>query len=353
MYVELTHVNKYYGSYHASRDINIGIEKGDVLALLGPSGSGKTTILRMIAGLEVPDSGTIMIHGTVVNSMAPRERGIGFLFQNYALFRYMTVYENIAFGLEMQGKKKGDIKNRVKELLNLIGLDGLENRYPSELSGGQKQRVAFARALAPNPKVLLLDEPFAAIDVKVKADLRNWLKETIKKIGITTIFVTHDQEEAVELSDYIVVTNQGRVEQMGTPQEIYGSPQTPFVAKFMGKSTEVTQYQSLRGFDSDEIGTSAIIRPECIKIYKKGTLRQYMSAAEDGIIERILFKGNHLELWVRIGDILIYGNADMDNNDFYVGELVDVLIYRLYVFNKDSTKVVENSKMNTDNLYYI
>lgn len=353
MYVELCNVNKYYGTYHASKDINISIEQGTVLALLGPSGSGKTTILRMIAGLEIPDSGDIKINGAVVNTLKPREREIGFLFQNYALFRYMTVFENIAFGLEMQGISKAEIKRRVIELLDLIGLRGLEKRYPSELSGGQKQRVAFARALAPRPKVLLLDEPFAAIDVKVKEELRSWLKETIKKIGITTIFVTHDQEEAVELADYIVVTKQGRVEQMGTPRDIYGAPKTPFVAQFMGKSTDIKMYHHLKGFNMDIQGDSAIIRPECVKIYKKGALRQYMSAAEEGIIERILFKGNHMELWVRIDEILIYSNASIDDEEFEVGELVDVLIYRLYVFNQNKTYVIENSKMNTDNLYYI
>ena len=353
MYVELCNVNKYYGTYHASKDINISIEQGTVLALLGPSGSGKTTILRMIAGLEIPDSGDIKINGAVVNTMKPRERGIGFLFQNYALFRYMTVFENIAFGLEMQGISKAEIKRRVTELLDLIGLRGLEKRYPSELSGGQKQRVAFARALAPRPNVLLLDEPFAAIDVKVKEELRSWLKETIKKIGITTIFVTHDQEEAVELADYIVVTKQGRVEQIGTPRDIYGAPKTPFVAQFMGKSTDIKMYHHLKGFNMDIQGDSAIIRPECVKIYKKGTLRQYMSAAEEGIIERILFKGNHMELWVRIDEILIYSNASIDDEEFKVGESVDVLIYRLYVFDQNKTYVIENSKMNTDNLYYI
>lgn len=353
MYVELCNVNKYYDTYHASKDINIGIEQGDVLALLGPSGSGKTTILRMIAGLETPDSGDIKINDTIVNTIAPRDRGIGFLFQNYALFRYMTVFENIAFGLEMQGLSKQDIKKRVTELLDLIGLSGLEKRHPSELSGGQKQRVAFARALAPRPNVLLLDEPFAAIDVKVKEELRSWLKETIKKVGITTIFVTHDQEEAVELADYIVVTNQGRVEQMGTSRDIYGAPQTPFVAQFMGKSTEVTSYRQLKGFETSIAGSSAIIRPESFKIYKKGSLKQYMSAAERGVIERILFKGNHMELWVRIGDIVTYSNADLDGMEFEVGEAVDVLIYRLYIFEHNMTHVVENSKMSTDNLYYI
>ena len=177
MYVELNHINKRFGNYQASDDVNFGIEKGKLIGLLGPSGSGKTTILRMIAGLEHPDSGEIQIDGKVVNDIPASKRGIGFVFQNYALFRYMTVYDNIAFGLKVQKVDKKTIAKRVSELIELIGLKGLEKRYPSQLSGGQRQRVAFARALAPNPQLLLLDEPFAAIDAKVRQELRSWLKE--------------------------------------------------------------------------------------------------------------------------------------------------------------------------------
>lgn len=204
MYVELKNINKTYGDYKASSDVNFGIEKGKLIGLLGPSGSGKTTILRMIAGLENPDSGEIIIDGEVVNNIPASKRGIGFVFQNYALFRYMTVFDNIAFGLKIQKKSKKYIKERVKELIKLIGLD---NRYPSQLSGGQRQRVAFARALAPNPHLLLLDEPFAAIDAKVRQELRSWLKEMIQKLGVTSIFVTHDQDEAIEVADEIIITN--------------------------------------------------------------------------------------------------------------------------------------------------
>ena len=177
MYVELKNINKTYGSYQASRNVNFGIEKGKLIGLLGPSGSGKTTILRMIAGLETPDSGEVIIDGKVVNDVPASQRGIGFVFQNYALFRYMTVYDNVAFGLKVQKADKKKIDARVRELIKLVGLEGLEKRYPSQLSGGQRQRVAFARALAPNPQVLLLDEPFAAIDAKIRQELRSWLKD--------------------------------------------------------------------------------------------------------------------------------------------------------------------------------
>ena len=233
MYLEMKNIYKTFDGFHASNDVNFSVEKGDLAALLGPSGSGKTTILRMIAGLDTPDSGDIIINNVRVSSLPGSKRGIGFVFQNYALFRYMTVADNIAFGLEVQKKSKSEIKERVEELLELISMQDLGKRYPHQLSGGQRQRVAFARALAPNPLLLLLDEPFAAIDAKVRRELRTWLKEMIGRVGITSIFVTHDQEEAMEVADTIIVTNQGRVEQIGTPEEICLHPQTDFVADFI------------------------------------------------------------------------------------------------------------------------
>lgn len=226
-------INKTFDGFHASRDVSFGIEKGHLAALLGPSGSGKTTILRMIAGLDRPDDGDILVEGKRINEIPGSRRGIGFVFQNYALFRYMTVEKNIAFGLEIQKKSKKEIKERVDELLELTSMKDLGKRYPHQLSGGQRQRVAFARALAPNPHLLLLDEPFAAIDAKVRRELRNWLKEMIGQVGVTNIFVTHDQEEAMEVADTIIVTNEGRVEQIGTPEEICLHPATAFVDEFI------------------------------------------------------------------------------------------------------------------------
>lgn len=233
MYVEMKHIDKTFDGFRASDDVSFGVEKGHLAALLGPSGSGKTTILRMIAGLDKPDSGDIIIDGVRVNDIPGSKRGIGFVFQNYALFRYMTVADNIAFGLEVQKKGKAEIKERVGELLKLISMEDLGKRYPHQLSGGQRQRVAFARALAPNPQLLLLDEPFAAIDAKVRRELRTWLRNMIEKVGITSIFVTHDQEEAMEVADTVIITNRGKVEQIGTPEDICLHPQTDFVADFI------------------------------------------------------------------------------------------------------------------------
>ena len=229
MYVEMKHINKTFDGFQASKDVSFGIEKGHLAALLGPSGSGKTTILRMIAGLDRPDSGDILIDGARVNDLPGSKRGIGFVFQNYALFRYMTVAENIAFGLKVQKRSKEEIRSTVERLLELISMKDLGKRYPHQLSGGQRQRVAFARALAPDPQLLLLDEPFAAIDAKVRRELRTWLKEMIDRVGVTSIFVTHDQEEAMEVADLVILTNQGRVEQIGSPEEICLHPQTDFV----------------------------------------------------------------------------------------------------------------------------
>lgn len=346
MYVELKNIDKNYGSYKASDNINIGIEKGKLVALLGPSGSGKTTILRMIAGLETPNAGDIIIDGNRVNDIAPSERGIGFVFQNYALFRYMTVYENLAFGLEIKKVPKKQIKERVSELIELTGLKGLEKRYPNQLSGGQRQRVAFARALAPNPSLLLLDEPFAAIDAKVRAELRSWLREMIHKVGITSIFVTHDQDEAVEVADEIIITNKGRIEQIATPIEIYKNPQTPFVAEFIGQSSKVEGYYNLRGFEKGSY-KGAIIRPEFVESFKSDNMKykDVIAYSEDGIIEDISFRGNCLEVKLRVGDILLTTKRSLERRPIQIGEKMHVIVYRLYAYDDERAYLLENKEL--------
>ena len=349
----MKNIYKRYGDFLASDNVSFGIEKGKLVALLGPSGSGKTTLLRMIAGLENPNSGDIFIDGKRVNDIPASKRGIGFVFQNYALFRYMTVFDNVAFGLELQKMPKKQIKERVKELLELTGLSGMEKRYPNQLSGGQRQRVAFARALAPNPQVLLLDEPFAAIDAKVRTELRSWLKEMVEKLGITSIFVTHDQDEAVEVADEIIITNHGTIEQMGTPVEIYKSPGTPFVAKFIGRSSVVEEYGKLKGFDQVEGADRAVIRPEFIKISKSGKLNQYISAAETGVVKDVVFRGNRIDITVDINGIEVVGERSLEKDLVSVGETVHVLIYRLYVFDEAQTYLLENKEMQEQDVFYI
>ncbi|MDY4078654.1 MAG: ABC transporter ATP-binding protein [Clostridium sp.] len=347
MYVELKNINKSFKDFKASNDVNFSIEEGKLIGLLGPSGSGKTTILRMIAGLETPDSGDIIIGGTRVNDIPAGKRGIGFVFQNYALFRHMTVFENIAFGLQVQKKDKKFIKTRVQELIELVGLKGFEKRYPHQLSGGQRQRVAFARALAPNPKLLLLDEPFAAIDAKVRKELRSWLKEMVEKLGITSIFVTHDQEEAVEVADEIIVTNRGRIEQKGTPIEIYKNPKTAFVAQFIGESTIIDNYSSLKGFDDIGDDSKAVIRPEFIQIGKNRDEISVPSAAEKGIVSSVSFRGNNIQIEVQVGENKLTGYRTLEDEPLEEGDEVLVLIHRIYVYNNKETKTLEN-KLKVD-----
>lgn len=342
MYVTVKHLNKSYGNFKASQEIDFQIEKGELVALLGPSGSGKTTILRMLAGLETPDTGDIYIDGKRVNDVPAGKREIGFLFQNYALFRHMSVYENIAFGLRVQKVNQKEIDVRVKELVELIGLKGLEKRYPHQLSGGQRQRVAFARAIAPRPQLLLLDEPFAAIDAKVRKELRNWLKEMVKQLNITSIFVTHDQDEAVEVADKIIVTNKGRVEQIGNPLIIYKSPKTAFVAQFIGESTLISDYGSLRGFGGTTADKEAVIRPEFVEITKLEEPIVSESAAELGIVKAINFKGNNMEIQVAVGDLEVIGYRSLEKRPVEIGEKVHALIHRLYLLDGEKTRVVEN-----------
>lgn len=354
MYVEMKNIVKKYGDFLASDHVSLGVEKGKLVALLGPSGSGKTTLLRMIAGLENPNEGDIYIDGKRVNDVPAAKRGIGFVFQNYALFRYMTVYDNVPFGLVLQKMPKKQIKERVTELLAMTGLSGMEKRYPNQLSGGQRQRVAFARALAPNPRVLLLDEPFAAIDAKVRTELRSWLKEMVVKLGITSIFVTHDQEEAVEVADEIIITNHGTIEQMGTPVEIYKSPVTPFVARFIGRSSVVEDYDKLKGFERIEHANQAVIRPEFVKISKSGKLDQYISAAETGVVTDVVFRGNRMDVTVDINGILVVGERSLEKDFVSVGETVHVLIYRLYIFDSKQTYLMENKEMQErEDVFYI
>lgn len=234
MSIELKNVSKSFGDFPAVQNISFTVKEGELVALLGPSGSGKTTVLRLIAGLETPDSGEILIGGKRVNNIPVQQRNIGFVFQSYALFRSMTVYENVAFGLKIKKWKKPDIDKRVKELLELLDLSGFEDRYPHQLSGGQRQRVAIARALAPKPNVLLLDEPFGAVDAKIRQELREWLVHLHHDLNVTTIFVTHDQEEAMEVASRIVIFSKGKLEQIGTPREVYETPANEFVARFIG-----------------------------------------------------------------------------------------------------------------------
>jgi len=238
MSIRIENVSKKFGVFEALHDVSLDIAPGELVALLGPSGSGKTTLLRVIAGLEIPDAGRVHVQGEDTTERNARDRGVGFVFQHYALFRHMTIFENVAFGLRVRPRavrpSKEAIREKVMSLLKLVQLDWLADRYPHQLSGGQRQRIALARALAIEPKVLLLDEPFGALDAKVRRELRRWLRRLHDEIHLTSVFVTHDQEEALEVADRVVIVNRGRIEQVGTPGDVYDHPATPFVYQFLG-----------------------------------------------------------------------------------------------------------------------
>jgi len=295
MSIEIQNVQKNFGKFSALNNVSLDVPSGELVALLGPSGCGKTTLLRIIAGLESPDEGSIHFHGNDTTHRNVRDRQVGFVFQHYALFRHMTVFENVAFGLRVRPKEtrpnNAEINRRVHQLLELVQLDWLADRYPPQLSGGQRQRIALARALAVEPKVLLLDEPFGALDAKVRKDLRRWLRRLHDELHITSVFVTHDQEEALEVADRIVVMNHGKVEQIGSPQEVYDKPASPFVYQFLGNvnlfHSRVHQGKAHIGEFAIEINSNhqtndspatAYVRPHDIEIEKTQSPQTAFSA---------------------------------------------------------------------------
>ena len=274
--IKVEGVSKRFGDFQALEDITLDVPSGSLTALLGPSGSGKSTLLRLIAGLETADTGRVLLGGQDVTGMPVQQRGIGFVFQHYAAFKHMTVRENIAFGLKIRKTPRDQIRDRVKELIRLVQLQGMAHRYPSQLSGGQRQRMALARALAAQPKLLLLDEPFGALDATVRKELRTWLRHMHDEVNVTTIFVTHDQEEALDVAEQIVVMNAGRIEQTGKPRELYENPRTEFVMSFVG---EVNRFGN------------ALIRPHDLDL---GLVK--VDGAEEAMVERV----SHLGFEVRV-----------------------------------------------------
>jgi sulfate transport system ATP-binding protein len=276
MSIIVRNVSKRFGDFVAVDDVSLEVEGGSLTALLGPSGSGKSTLLRIIAGLEWPDVGEIVLAGKEATALAPQKRNVGFVFQHYAAFKHMTVRDNVAFGLTVRRRPKQEIRERVDELLHLVQLHGFGDRYPSQLSGGQRQRMALARALAVEPEVLLLDEPFGALDARVRAELREWLMRLHDVVHVTTVFVTHDQEEAMEISDQIAVMNHGRLEQVGAPRELYDEPASEFVMTFVG--------------DANVIGGS-LVRPHDVEL---------LTELQDGAVEAMIVRATILGRDVKV-----------------------------------------------------
>ncbi len=287
MAIEVHNVTKCFGEFVALNDVSVTVRDGALMALLGPSGGGKSTLLRIIAGLETPDEGSVSIGGQDFTHAPARTRGVGFVFQHYAPFKHMTVYDNVAFGLTVRRAPKGEVKERVEELLGLVRLDGLAKRYPSQLSGGQLQRMALARALAPRPEVLLLDEPFGALDVQVRGELREWLRRLHEEIHVTTIFVTHDQEEAMDVAGQIVVMNGGRVEQTGTPHELYEHPNNEFVMSFIGPVNRLG---------------NALLRPHDIQILEGGQDLYSDGSAVEALVRRVVHLGFEVRVELTLPD---------------------------------------------------
>ena len=312
MSIEVKNISKSFNAFKALDDVSLSVDTGELLALLGPSGSGKTTLLRLIAGLEAPDSGEIFFHGEEAKERKTKDRNVGFVFQHYALFRHMTVFENIAFGLRVKPKEirptKEQIKEKVHGLLRLVQLDLVADRYPSQLSGGQRQRIALARALAIEPKVLLLDEPFGSLDAKVRKELRHWLRRFHDDLHITTVFVTHDQEEALEVADKIVIMNQGKIEQIGSPEEVYHHPASIFILNFLGNvnlfHARVEKGKTVLGDAParDNVKTTKVyIRPHQLDIKKEAANEQSIRAKilyinATGSIVKVELKADHGDL---------------------------------------------------------
>lgn len=311
MGINVKNISKQFGNFKALDRVSINVKNGSLVALLGPSGSGKSTLLRSIAGLEKPDSGSIYLTGKDTTHQPIQERGVGFVFQHYALFKHLTIRQNIGFGLEIRKWSKEQIRQRVDELLELVQLTGLGSRYPSQLSGGQRQRIALARALAVQPSVLLLDEPFGALDAKVRKELRNWLRRLHDEVHVTTVFVTHDQEEAMEIADEIVVMNQGRVEQVGSASEIYDQPASSFVMSFIGPVNVLPSHAKLFHKSGIESRHSTIfLRPHDLLIDTKPD-----STTSTAIVTRIIYLGWEVQVELRLEDGQ-YFTAYLDREQF-------------------------------------
>jgi sulfate transport system ATP-binding protein len=350
MSIDIQHVAKRFGAFIALDDVSLNIPSGQLVALLGPSGSGKTTLLRIIAGLDRPDSGSILLGGSDSSRASPRDRNVGFVFQHYALFRHMTVAENIAFGLTVRPRAQratpAQIRERVNHLLTMVQLEWCSERYPHQLSGGQRQRIALARALAVQPNVLLLDEPFGALDARVRAELRRWLRKLHQEMGVTTVFVTHDQEEAMEVADRIVVINHGKIEQAGAPEEVYDHPTSSFVFDFIGQSV---RFPARLASGIAHVGGITIPAPEHASV-QEGAATAYARPHElslsakitpgagiTAVIERIHAIGALARIELRMVDASTSFEAQMSTESFHplalkLGQTVQVSPRRVRIF---------------------
>ena len=353
--------NIYY-SYHTSHgetralsNLSFSLAPGEFAAVVGPSGCGKSTLLSLICGLMKPQTGEILLNGEPVLGNSPQ---IGYMLQHDHLFEWRTIYRNILLGPEISHTLNKEIREKAKSMLTQYGLKSFIHARPSQLSGGMRQRAALIRTLLPEPELLLLDEPFAAIDAKVRQELRSWLREMITRVGITSIFVTHDQDEAIEVADEIIITNHGHIEQAGTPIEIYSQPKTPFVTEFMGSPTRISNITSFHGYEELGEGLHAVVRPEHVSVTKKTEQSRFSSSVEEGVVERVMFRGREVELHVRVHDVLLVANRRLEEASITEGERVNVFIYQVFAFpagenGTQNVNIVENANIETEKLFYI
>ena len=351
--IQVQNLGKSFGKIDVLKDITVDIYKGDVVFVVGPSGSGKSTFLRCLNRLEEPTKGHIYFEGTDITDpktdIDKHRQKMGMVFQQFNLFPHMDIMKNLTLApMKLQGKSQQEAEAEAMRLLERVGLADRAHAYPSQLSGGQRQRVAFARALAPNPQVLLLDEPFAAIDAKIRQELRSWLKEMIGKLGITSIFVTHDQDEAIEVADEIIITNAGRIEQKGTPIGVYRNPETAFTASFFGQPSVLKNADDFHTFAQAEGADKIIVRPEFVKISKLDEVEKFKTSVSRGVVERVSFRGDNLELQVRVNNSVVTARRSLEKADIREGETVNVFLYRIFALRGDSVQLIENEAVRDD-----
>ena len=336
------------------KNFNLTIEKGSFVAILGHNGSGKSTTAKLINGINIAQSGEVIVDGQKVvddETIFDIRRKVGMVFQNPDnQIVSSIVEEDVAFGVENLGVEPKEIRKRVDNALKTVGMYEYRLKAPNKLSGGQKQRVAFARALAPNPNLLLLDEPFAAIDAKVRQELRSWLKDMIERLGVTSIFVTHDQSEAIEVADEIIITNKGRIEQIGSPIDIYQHPKTAFSASFFGQTTTLDDYTKFKTFDVVDNVDRAVIRPEFVKVTKLSETTAQKASVSVGEVIKTSFRGDNIEIAVKCDGGTVYAYRGLDETPITVGEKVNVFLYRLFITKGDEVQILRNKSLQEESV---
>ena len=345
--LEIKNLTKTFGTQTVISDVSGIFYPGKIYGFVGRNGSGKTVLMKMILGFIKPTSGTIKVNGKQVGKEIDIPDDIGAIIETPGFLPEYSAFQNLKLMAMIRGKITNE---RIRETIKLVGLDPDSKKHVGKYSLGMRQRLGIAQAIMEDPQILLLDEPFAAIDAKVRQELRSWLKEMIEQLGVTSIFVTHDQDEAIEVADEIIITNKGRIEQMGTPLDVYQKPQTAFTASFFGQTSIIEDYQAFHTFEKIEGAEKAIVRPEFVKITKKNEVQKYRSSASKGVVEHVSFRGDKMELRVRVNDTVLLAKRDLEENRIFVGETVDVFLYRIFVTVGDKAYLLENQSLQENSV---